>query len=810
MRNFYTKQFSLSIAVILFSLSQLVLADININESQTEKVLCNKTDCFVDTSGSFVLTVKIPSSELDKIGLNMSTLNDNSKFTIHIGNYNIEKILNNAQNRKSTSKKVTASWLENEIICKSYLCKFKKPITHTIINFEYSLKNFTFKIIGKYQSTTTANGNQSYGEQLFSNICTNTESNINEKLSLSIDGHQLNSDITGICTLKHKTTNKRGKSFNITNINVSVKGPAPIISTTTSNTTDPAGNYIGKYSGIDSGTVAVKITENGDISGLGQSIIDVSYFFNISGHLTPDGNISLIGEGFAGLSSFFGKVTSDGVISGTWSEENVIGGTFEVKKQNNLPLQGVFRGTVAFGAPVEDAEVSLRDMEGQIDSVLTDAMGGWIVPFNKIKRAFKPPFIVNAKFKMAGLDISLFSMNIDDKGDTISMNVTPITDMITRAYVAPEETSPESVQKLTKDENKLNLAQENTKMMIGEMLPKATRDNIDFIKDKFNPDPLISEYDALLERTKIGIRNGNVTIADATGKPMATSALSSLVTKKIGNIDSETITQVEANIAITRAGQFSELTLPIVNEKNSTNLPYNDLILPAPVNLVATKTGDFSWKLTWNPVPGARRYYLFQKKGSKPLSPPEGLDFIGNELSDLYSVGSMLLNAHDSVDEGEGTYYWIIAAASFDGTTDKMGFPTTYIGSASQAVSLTFGTPEIGLTNWLAEASTKLSWANAISYCASKGGKLPSIDQLNQEVKLCGGLTETDKVDYWPQNNEFNEKYQQCIKDKGFVGDYWSETTTTHNNNLAADIYFKTGGNGYPNKTSQLKVRCIK
>jgi hypothetical protein len=228
-----------------------------------------------------------------------------------------------------------------------------------------------------------------------------------------------------------------------------------------------------------------------------------------------------------------------------------------------LPGPPSFSGTVAVGAGEAAAEISLRDMEGQVDTAISDSRGDWFIPFSKIARKLTPPFVVRARFRLAGKNVDLFSISTDDAGGNIRMNITPWSDMITRAYVWPSSNDPNLVEGLPNNPGKLSQIMTGVREMAGPLLPKSAAD---FIKDPLTPDPRINEQDALIERTRILLSADNITVADVGGRAMATRSLSSLSQGSADSSDAGTVSKAEADMAIAAKGDFPGVTPAVVNE----------------------------------------------------------------------------------------------------------------------------------------------------------------------------------------------------------------------------------------------------
>ncbi|WP_426173712.1 DUF4214 domain-containing protein [Massilia sp. TWR1-2-2] len=231
-----------------------------------------------------------------------------------------------------------------------------------------------------------------------------------------------------------------------------------------------------------------------------------------------------------------------------------------------------FSGTVAMGAAIGSADISLFDFEGLVDSTIADAQGGWILPLADIRRKLTGPFVVRARFTLGGREINLFSISTDKIGGDIRMNITPISDIITRGYAAPVVLGDGPVSGLPNDEEKLAAATTGVKTMLGTMMP---RDINDLIKTGYVADPNASSYDALLERTRVSYANGNVAIANIGGEPMATASLQDVAQNKVPLTEASIISDSDRLRAIDMRGLFTGSSWVFPNEKGGVPLIVN-------------------------------------------------------------------------------------------------------------------------------------------------------------------------------------------------------------------------------------------
>jgi alpha-tubulin suppressor-like RCC1 family protein len=228
-----------------------------------------------------------------------------------------------------------------------------------------------------------------------------------------------------------------------------------------------------------------------------------------------------------------------------------------------------FSGTVAMGAAIGLAEINLFDFEGLVDSTIADAQGGWILPLADIRRKLTGPFVVRAKFTLGGREINLFSLSTDKIGGDIRMNITPMSDIITRAYAAPVVLGAGPVAGLPNDDDKLATASAGVTSMLGTMAP---RDINDLIKTGYVADPNASSYDALLERTRVSYANGNVAIANIANEAMATASLQDVAQNKVPQTEAGVISNSDRTRAVDLRGQFTGFGWVYLNEKDGVPL----------------------------------------------------------------------------------------------------------------------------------------------------------------------------------------------------------------------------------------------
>lgn len=96
-----------------------------------------------------------------------------------------------------------------------------------------------------------------------------------------------------------------------------------------------AGVYTAQFSGDDNGTVNVMVSPNGAVTGMGKSR-KFNVAFQVSGTLTPDGELAMSAQGSAGGSKFMGNVDpKTGAVMGVWQSmaNGGMQGTFSGQRQ---------------------------------------------------------------------------------------------------------------------------------------------------------------------------------------------------------------------------------------------------------------------------------------------------------------------------------------------------------------------------------------------------------------------------------------------------------------------------------------------
>lgn len=108
--------------------------------------------------------------------------------------------------------------------------------------------------------------------------------------------------------------------------------------------------------------------------------------------------------------------------------------------------------------------------------------------------------------------------------------------------------------------------------------------------------------------------------------------------------------------------------------------------LPAPINLKVTKTGDFSWQLSWDPVNGADEYFVYERARDAPEpTRTSGRYTFGSILDDSYYYDFVPYGTSDS-DSGtvssSGIHCWAVAAGNID-LMDTSESNYNYVGKLS-------------------------------------------------------------------------------------------------------------------------------
>lgn len=229
----------------------------------------------------------------------------------------------------------------------------------------------------------------------------------------------------------------------------------------------------------------------------------------------------------------------------------------------------IISGTVAVGEPWDGARVCAKTdtLESATDCAIADARGGFMLPL-----FIQPPWHFKAEKIIGNTKINLFSLSYET-GGKVNVNITPITDMITRveAYDDTGDASDNSVwnNPISGKSAKVEQIKASAKTMFGGMA-----DNTDPIRDPFVPDPAVSQYDRLIEDTRLALNGGNVTVSDVNGRIMATAPVANIVNNSVSG-DAQTVTQAEGDAArvagdYKRAAAASSCTSPQVLQSDGS------------------------------------------------------------------------------------------------------------------------------------------------------------------------------------------------------------------------------------------------
>jgi hypothetical protein len=116
--------------------------------------------------------------------------------------------------------------------------------------------------------------------------------------------------------------------------------------------------------------------------------------------------------------------------------------------------------------------------------------------------------------------------------------------------------------------------------------------------------------------------------------------------------------------------------------------------------------------------------------------------------------------------------------------------------------------------------SQKMDWNSALNYAKKLqlGGyddwRLPTVEELKEAVKSCGGipvyLNNKDRFSLY-EKNRVNIQYQNCYKDKGFKGRWYrSSTSLSDGTKDAWDVNFNDGDVNYHSKKNSSYFRCVR
>ena len=116
------------------------------------------------------------------------------------------------------------------------------------------------------------------------------------------------------------------------------------------------------------------------------------------------------------------------------------------------------------------------------------------------------------------------------------------------------------------------------------------------------------------------------------------------------------------------------------------------------------------------------------------------------------------------------------------------------------------------------DGSCHATWHNAGKICQASGARLPSLDEMTQFIKGCGGIVAdynffsrggAEELAKREAQNRNNTSYQECYKAKGFLPrtGYWSSKEYTPHQG-AWYVRFEEGSTGIYQKAAEYAVRC--
>lgn len=121
---------------------------------------------------------------------------------------------------------------------------------------------------------------------------------------------------------------------------------------------------------------------------------------------------------------------------------------------------------------------------------------------------------------------------------------------------------------------------------------------------------------------------------------------------------------------------------------------------------------------------------------------------------------------------------------------------------------------------WSAKASVKMSWNEAVEYCDSIGGRLPTLSELRSLILYCsvtesGGECKVDgnclELECWNEECagcEWNyEGMYSVFEDTEYL---WSSSFHSSSEDYAWDVCFGNGYVGNYLKLNKNHVRCVK
>jgi hypothetical protein len=244
---------------------------------------------------------------------------------------------------------------------------------------------------------------------------------------------------------------------------------------------------------------------------------------------------------------------------------------------SSAPIKS-FSGIVAIGQAVDKAEVDIFDEGGLLDSTINHARTGWLIDVDNLKRKPTPPYSFRARFTIDGEKKELWSVSDGSKTGDVHVNITPYSDLITRAtadstqLTDTEEATSNFIERLKSGIGKLSAIKERVRESVKSLIGS---EDLDLIDTKFNTTPS-DKLDRLLELTSPSFEAGKAVLKDATKKVMATLPFESLRSETPLSSDENIITNTEADAAILAKGPIPSDGKPYVNtalmEVNSVNI----------------------------------------------------------------------------------------------------------------------------------------------------------------------------------------------------------------------------------------------
>jgi len=111
------------------------------------------------------------------------------------------------------------------------------------------------------------------------------------------------------------------------------------------------------------------------------------------------------------------------------------------------------------------------------------------------------------------------------------------------------------------------------------------------------------------------------------------------------------------------------------------------------------------------------------------------------------------------------------------------------------------------------EGICKSNWDKAQKICSANNGRLATIDELKEVIKLCGGINiEYSDVGFSTSyKNIANKPYQACYKKEGFayIHNFWSSSTYADNDTHAWFVDFAFGYANFDDRNYPYSVRCL-